>query len=177
MPEVLTEKYPLAPRGSLHRQPWMEHVAWIAAIRSSGHDMLHSYMSNNIPGDLSFEETEIVIPRSYSAYFSVQFENPGPHVLIEAGLIQTDGKAKLHDFLDQYIDFRERQEQGYYIVSGHFGRGVEITQGNTTIMGNLALLDQISSENELNEAQQILTSSLRWMNILPVTADGHPILD
>jgi len=97
-------------------------------------------------------------------------------MLIEAGLIQPNGVAKLHNYLDDNIDYGKRREEGYHLVSGHLARNVHVVHNNVSFKGSIALLDQITNLDLQTDIQRALTNSLRWINILPISADGHPIL-
>lgn len=103
--------------------------------------------------------------RALSAYFT--YNPQGETAIVEWGMIDTEGSAKLHTYLNQIIDFKVRTKQGMQLSSGHLARvtGTDIY---------LTYLDRLSVRNEFapNEPMARMINTLHSHCFIPLTAEG-----
>lgn len=102
--------------------------------------------------------------RALSAYFTY---NPKGEIIVEWGTIDTAGKAKLHTYLNQVIDYRARAAAGMQLSSGHLAR----VTGTETY---LAYLDRLSIGREIaqNEPMARMVNTLHSHCFIPLTSEG-----
>lgn len=103
--------------------------------------------------------------RGLSAYYTY---NPNDRIVIlEWGMINSQGDAKLHTYLNQVIDYTARATQGMQLSSGHLAKvtGTDIY---------LAYLDRLSINNRLapNEPMAKMVNSLHGHGFIPLTSEG-----
>lgn len=120
-------------------------------------------LNNNSPNSNGATAHE----RALSAYFSYNPDPEGKEVIIEWGMIDTTGTAKLHTYLNQAIDYRARAAQGMQLSSGHLARVV----GTETY---LAYLDRLSIKNEFvpNDLMARMINTLHSHGFIPLTSEG-----
>jgi hypothetical protein len=161
-PHIIIRKYPVVNPVHMHIPDWMVDFQSRVAEVNQGNTILSNYLIHNTPCTIDM----ISVSRALSAYFSINLTLETPELLLEMGAIDTDGTAKLHNYLNRHINYQERQRTGYHNVSGHFAE---------SSWGNIALLDQLSDGKIITLTQAILVSSLVGNNILPVGGDGIPV--
>lgn len=126
---------------------------------------LSVYMNNNTPSTIDW----IHLERPLSSYFSLNpfsEDDSAKQLIIEMGMIDKGGSAKLHDYLNKSLDYFSRIKSGYHLVSGHYAK---------TNYGAVALIDQLSDGIINNKHQAILVATLYANKILPVGGDGQPV--
>lgn len=103
--------------------------------------------------------------RASSAYFT--YNPKAEEVIIEWGMIDATGNAKLHTYLNRVIDYPERAKQGMQLSSGHLAR----VTGTETY---LAYLDRLSVKNEFapNNPMARMINTLHMHGFIPITAEG-----
>lgn len=118
-------------------------------------------LNNNSPS----ETVPIAHERALSAYFTY---NPSDRtVILEWGMIDTKGDAKLHTYLNQAINFQVRVAEGMQLSSGHLAK----ISGEETY---LAYLDRIGNSVQYAENEPIarMINTLHSNNFIPLTAEG-----
>jgi hypothetical protein len=108
--------------------------------------------------------------RPASSYYTLM----DGRVLIEWGMIDPTGEAKLHDYLNREINVIERFKHGAIVRSGHIA---DITLPGREDEVRVALFDSIASDQRLDkESPEFdMTMTLLNHNVLPVTTGGFPI--
>lgn len=108
--------------------------------------------------------------RPASSYYTLM----NGKVLLEWGMIDPKGDAKLHTYLNREINIIERFKQGAIVRSGHVA---EITLPNREEEIRVALFDSIVSDQQVDrESPEFdLTMTLLNHGVLPVTTDGFPV--
>lgn len=118
-------------------------------------------LNNNSP----CQREPVAHERALSAYFTY---NPDERVVIlEWGMIDLTGNAKLHTFLNQVIDYNARAAQGMQLSSGHLAR----VPGTET---HLAYLDRLSVANQFahNKPTARMINTLHSYGFIPLTSEG-----
>jgi len=102
--------------------------------------------------------------RALSAYFTY---NPYDEtVIVEWGTIDPNSEeAKLHNYLNRMINYRERVNNGMKLSSGHLARLQDV---------HVALFDNITQETEIKKDSPMgkIINTLYHHNIIPLTAEG-----
>lgn len=168
-PKIEERRYPGFVVAETQHPDWIDGLAHWLAHNPNVALTVATHMSNNTPLRLHGFQMD----RPLSAYFSIRYsitelgEPILPELLIELGLIQGDGTAKLHDYLNQNVDYKGRFQLGYHLFSGHFAE---------TIWGSIALLDQLYYATDLTTDHAVLINSLVSNEILPINSQGQPVL-
>lgn len=118
-------------------------------------------LNNNTPN----RNGVVAHDRALSAYFTY---NPQDEtVIVEWGMIDAMGTAKLHTYLNKVIDYQVRAAQGMQLSSGHLSR----VSGTETY---LAYLDRLSTRREFahNEPMARMINTLHGHGLIPLTSEG-----
>ncbi len=122
----------------------------------------------SLNNNTAMHEPEMAFERPVSAYFTL--DTTGRKLIIEWGKIDPTNKiAKLHTYLNNSIDYRERVQGGMKLSSGHIAK---MSEGDWSV----ALLDNLPNlDTPLEPSSQMgkMVRSLYSAGIIPITPDGH----
>ena len=107
--------------------------------------------------------------RPASAYFTILDDT----MIIEWGEIDTNGSAKLHDYLNRAVDYKQRVAKGGTVRSGHIA---QITSPTTGEKIRVALIDSLrETVITPDQPEYQMVTTMMHTGIVPLTADGRPV--
>lgn len=138
-------------------------ITAILSKNDSARKAVAAQMHNNSPSQAGI----VAVDRGVSAYYS--WDKESGQLIVEWGEIDAKGEAKLHQFLNQSINFSDRVKDGLTVRSGHMA----VANHNRTI----CLIDSLTNDTVVDPTRpefdivDILTSH----RAIVIGSDGWPI--
>ena len=132
-----------------------------------GDESLRRSMATQMHANSPSVSRWISLERGVSAYYSWNPDNKS--LIIEWGAIDEDGKASLHDYLNQSINFSDRVKSGLVIRSGH------MALANKKSL--ICLIDSLSQSLRVTQdsGELPIIDTLRQHQAIVIGSDGYPV--